>query len=269
MTPTRRKEAQTGGGFIQVQQLAPNAVLFLMRGAVVAGPHCTGHAAMQFDLTQDFEVLPTCAGVLPPRLSLSAWMIGTLQSQTPGGGTAEQAEGAASVQADGQSVLNVALQPHGVSGGQNLFVNDREGPVETQVCPGLYCLQQSFGLSATQPCSLHHAGAAADFDPDAKLDSRWDEVLKPFRAVPHRDFGFRVIIRVVEDTPPPCVLHPRMPRPVIEQATPSRGKIPFPEEELSMPRQRTARPSTRDGLTEERSSRSGSLSSGLRYTPQP
>src|SRR5262249_21785920 len=69
VTPEYAKEGQTGGGFIQVTQVEPNVVLFLMRGAVAAGLHCKGRAAMQFELTQDFEIVPTRAGVLPPRLS--------------------------------------------------------------------------------------------------------------------------------------------------------------------------------------------------------
>src|SRR5579885_3391480 len=50
VTPERTKHAETGGGFVQVTQIAPNVVLFLMRGAVVAGVDHSGNAAMQFNL---------------------------------------------------------------------------------------------------------------------------------------------------------------------------------------------------------------------------
>jgi hypothetical protein len=41
--------------------------------------------------------------------------------------------------------------------------------------------------------------AVADFDPAPQLDAVWADVLKPFRAVPRKDFGFKIIVRVVED----------------------------------------------------------------------
>ncbi|HEY7156774.1 MAG TPA: hypothetical protein VH575_22590 [Gemmataceae bacterium] len=237
-TPEYAKEGQTGGGFIQVTQLEPNVVMFLMRGATAAGLHCKGRAAMQFELTQHFEIVPTRACVLPPRLSMTDWLIGTLQSCNHGGGTAEQAAACATVESDGHTLLDLCLQPHGVAGGQKLFVNDREGPVEAPAAPCLYTLHQTFALSAFQPTTLCHAAAAvADFDPEAKLDAQWNEVLKPFRAVPHKDFGFRVILRVVEDKPLPGVVHgpaalpaPPLPAELLPPPTPTeKGEMPLPE----------------------------------------
>src|SRR5262249_44967138 len=160
------KEGQTGGGFIQVTQVEPNVVLFLMRGAVAAGLHCKGRAAMQFELTQDFEIMPTRAGVLPPRLSVTNWLIGTLQSSNRNGGTADQAGACATIQSADHQVLNLCIQPHGVTCGQKLFVNDREGPLETPIVPCLYTLHETFALSAVQPHTLCAAAAVADFDPE-------------------------------------------------------------------------------------------------------
>src|SRR5690242_21507096 len=89
VTPERGKDAQTGGGFIQVTQVEPNVVMVLMRGAVAAASGCKdGAAAMQFDLHQDFEIVPTRANPRPPRLVLAAWAIGSLQSSLKEGGTA-------------------------------------------------------------------------------------------------------------------------------------------------------------------------------------
>lgn len=207
VTPEITKDSQTGGGFIQVTQVEPNAVMLLMRGAVAAGSgHKGGSAAMQFTLNQDFEIVPTKVGLRPPRLILSAWLIGALNSSLQEGGTADQAPACATVQSGGQPLLNLCINPHSVSGGQNLLVNDRAGPLELCVAPGGFCLHQTFAISAAQPKSHCHPGeAAADFDPDAKLDTRWNTVLKPFRAVPHRDFGFRVILQVVEEPVAPVV----------------------------------------------------------------
>jgi RimJ/RimL family protein N-acetyltransferase len=41
--------------------------------------------------------------------------------------------------------------------------------------------------------------AVADFDPAPQLDAFWADALKPFRAVPRKEFGFTVVVRVVED----------------------------------------------------------------------
>ncbi|HTU22528.1 MAG TPA: hypothetical protein VMG10_31105 [Gemmataceae bacterium] len=205
VTPERTKDAQTGGGFIQVTQIQPNIVMALMRGTVAAGTsHKEGSAAMQFTLNQAFEIVATRRGLRPPRLVFSGWVIGALESTLRDGGMAEQSPANACVRAGGEPLLNLSLKPHGVAGGENLLVNDRVGPLEAVVQPGGYCLNQTFAIRAVEgKAHCHTGGAAAAFDPDPKLDSRWNEVLKPFRAVPHKDFGFRVIFRVVEDGPPP------------------------------------------------------------------
>jgi len=227
VTPENSREGQTGGGFIQVTQLEANVVMFHMRGAAAAGIHCKGSAAMQFELTQDFEIVPTRERVLPPRLSLTNWLIGTLLSTDHGGGTAEQAAACSSVESAGHTVLNLCAQPHSVTNCQKLFVNDREGPLEVPVVPCLFTLRQTFALRVNQPPTLHHAAAVADFDPEARLDVRWEDVLKPFRAVPHRDFGFRAILHVVEDTPPPGALAGSA---TLPPPTPAdKRKMPFPD----------------------------------------
>jgi hypothetical protein len=208
VVPERYKDAATGGGYIEVVQREPDEVRVLMRGAVVAGreQYHGGSAAMHFVLNQDFEIVPTRAGLRPPRLLIVGQVIGTLQSKVKGGGTAEQGPACAAVNMAGVPVVKFCTKPHSVSAGQKLFVNDREGPFERVVVPGAYCLNQTFELSANQPeehCGHMGAAAGAVYDPDPALASRWSDVLRPFRGVPHRDFGFGVVIRVVEDVPPP------------------------------------------------------------------
>jgi hypothetical protein len=221
VTPERSKDAQTGGGFIQVTQVEPNVIMVLMRGAVAAGAtHHEGMAAMQFMLNQDFEIVPTRAGLRPPRLVMAGWAIGALQSTLREGGTAEQSPACAAIRSGGDPILSLCIKPHGVSCSENMLVNDRVGPLEQVVMPGCFCLHQTFALRAVQGKPHCHSGnAAAQFDPDPKLDAQWNDVLKPFRAVPHRDFGFRIILRVVEDVPPP-VAAPEPP-----------GQLPLPKEE--------------------------------------
>jgi hypothetical protein len=240
VAPERNKNAQTGGGYIQVIQVDPSEVLVLMRGAVVAGAglagsgHKGGTASMQLELDQDFEVVPTKADLRPPRMIVSAWLIGTLGSSQDGpGGTAEHSPACAVIKSEDQPLFNVCIKPHSVAGGQNLLVNDRVGPMEMTIAPACYHLHQTLAINALQPKVICHSGAAAaaDFDPDPRLDSRWNEVLKPFRASPHRDFGFRIIFQVVEEPKTPGILLPEtLPRP-----TPAEKEKPADDEGPAKP----------------------------------
>jgi hypothetical protein len=235
VTPERTKDAQTGGGFIQVTQVQPNAIMALMRGAVTAGgSHKEDSAAMQFFLNQDFEVRATRAGLRPPRLVFTGWIIGALQSTLRDGGMAEHGPACAAVRSGSEPLLSLCLKPHGVGGSENLLVNDRVGPLEMVVAPGGFNLNQTFAIRAAEGKSCYHiGGAAANFDPDPKLDSKWNDVLKPFRAVPSQDFGFRVILRVVEDIPPLEASSPTGPLPPPQTLPPPReekGGRPVPDE---------------------------------------
>lgn len=231
VTPERTKHAEAGGGFIQVTQISPNVVLFLMRGAVVAGEDHGGRAAQQFKLEQDLEILATRSGTRPPRLVAAAWLIGTLDSSLKNGGTAEQAPACATFHSIAlpEPIVSLVMKPHSVGGGENLLVNERVGPMEAVLAPGPYHLSQSFSISAAQQRCCHAGSAAAFFDPDPRLDSMWNEVLKPFRAVPKRDFGYRVILRVVEDVPPPDVVPPQ------PESLPAPQPIPQTQEQKPTP----------------------------------
>ena len=85
--------------------------------------------------------------------------------------------------------------------------------------PGSYCLTGTFHIGVTQGKGIWNRQAAvADFDPAPQLDSFWADALKPFRAVPRKEFGFKLVVRVVEDTPP-----------VIVPAGPPAERIPAPQ----------------------------------------
>jgi hypothetical protein len=230
VTPERTKHAETGGGFIQVTQILPNVVVFLMRGAVVAGVDHAGNAAMQFKLSQDLEIVATQPNLRRPRIIATSWLIGSLDSSLKHGGMAEQAPACATLRSVGDPIIDMCIKPHSVGGGENLLVNERVGPLEAVAVPGPYCLTQTFAINANQPKACCCTGsAAAHFDPDPRLDARWNEVLKPFRAVPHQNFGYRVILRVVEDIPPaeaqsppqPESLPPPQPVPQVKEQTPT------------------------------------------------
>ena len=87
-------------------------------------------------------------------------------------------------------------------------MSEREGTFEQSVVPGSYCLHQTFDISASTPpidclCPKVVPAAGAVFGVDPKLDNRWNYVFAPFRAVPHQNFGFGVLVRVREETNSP------------------------------------------------------------------
>jgi hypothetical protein len=79
-------------------------------------------------------------------------------------------------------------------------VRERLRPVESTAVAGSYCLTGSFHIGVTQGKGVWHRQAAvADFDRAPQLDTFWANALKPFRAVPRKEFGFTIVVRVVED----------------------------------------------------------------------
>jgi hypothetical protein len=100
-------------------------------------------------------------------------------------------------------LLSVNVQPSSASCGQELAINNRDGPVETATAAGCYRLTGTFRIGANQGKGVFHRQfAVADFDPAPQFDAFWADALKPFRAVPRRDFGFKVVLRVIEDSAP-------------------------------------------------------------------
>ena len=90
--------------------------------------------------------------------------------------------------------------------GQEVALNNRDGPVECSAAVGCYRLNAAFRIGVSQGKGVFYRQAAvADFDPAPQLDAFWADVLKPFRAVPRRDFGFKLVLRVVEDVAPDAV----------------------------------------------------------------
>jgi hypothetical protein len=134
-------------------------------------------------------------------------VVGTLQVTDPGKcgkacGTAEQGPAAACLAIGDTGLLSINVKPSGVACGQELALNNRDGPVESVGPVGSYRLTSTFHIGVTQGKGVcHRQAAVADFDPAPQLDAFWADVLKPFRAVPRGDFGFKIVVRVVEDAP--------------------------------------------------------------------
>lgn len=208
-TPNRSKDAQTGGGSIAVEQPDPNTIVVTMGGAVVVGSDFHGSSAeIAFDLLQEFDIIPTRKGLRPPRVGMVGRVVGTLNVTDPGKhgkgcGTAEQGPASAVLMKDETSLLSLSVKPTSLGNGNESSVNLREGPIEIPTTTGSYRLSGSFRISASQGKAVwHRQYAVADFDPAPQLDGFWSDALKPFRAVPRRDFGFQLIVRVVEDAEP-------------------------------------------------------------------
>jgi hypothetical protein len=213
VTLTRTGDAQTGGGSIVVEQPEPDTIIVTMAGSAVVGSDCHRSAAgIDFNLEQDLEIVPTRSGARPPRIGLVGRVVGTLQVTDPCTccgkhckpcGTAEQGPAAASLVNGDTTLLAVSVPPAAASCGQELAINHREGPVECPGGVGCYRLTGSFRIGVTQGKGVFYRQAAvADFDPAPQFDAFWADVLKPFRAVPRRDFGFKIVVRVVEDAAP-------------------------------------------------------------------
>jgi hypothetical protein len=209
--PNRTRDAQTGGGWVVVEQPEPNTIVVTMGGSAVVGSDFHGSAAgITFNLDQELDIVALRKGVRRPRVGLVGRVMGTLQVTDPHCrkpcGTADQGPAIASLAIGGTSLLCVNVKPSAVACGQESSVNFRDGPVESVVTAGSYRLTASFRIGVNQGKGVFHRQAAvADFDPAPQLDGFWADVLKPFRAVPRRDFGFKVVLRVVEDAAPVVV----------------------------------------------------------------
>ena len=125
VTPTRTKDAQTGGGSILVEQPEPNTIDVLMAGSAVAGSDCHESAAgLVFELAQDLDVIATRRGVRPPRIGLVGRVVGTLQVTEPYKcfgkpcGTADQGPATASLALGDAHLLTINVKPSAVSCGQ-------------------------------------------------------------------------------------------------------------------------------------------------------
>jgi hypothetical protein len=211
VTPNRTKDAQTGGGWVVVEQPEPHTIVVTMGGSAVVGSDFCGSAAgIDFHLEQDLEIIPTRSGVRPPRVGMVGRVVGTLQVTDPCKccgkgckpcGTADQGPATASLSLGDTSLLTVSVKPSGVVCGQESSINFRDGPVECPAAVGCYHLAASFHIGVTQGKGVFNRQfAVADFDPAPQLDAFWADGLKVFRAVPRKDFGFKVALRVVEDT---------------------------------------------------------------------
>lgn len=192
----------TGGGNVDVQQPTADTFVITMTGVAVAySAPCSGAtASMTFDLDQCFDVVFENAKVKKAKLTMEARVIGLLRSHVKGGSASFSDAGA--VVAAGPAVLaTVTMQPHAVAGGENLSLNDHEGPVTATVGAGKHNYHQRFTVSACAPrCLLPCKAPSAEFAPDPALNPLWISSKEPFRGAAKKDFGFQVTVKVADDT---------------------------------------------------------------------
>ncbi len=201
VTPHRHGFQHTGAGNIDVAQPAPDTVVITMTGIAVAGPHPwkDSTASMDFDLDQCFEVTVDKPEVKTTKLTLEARVIGLLRTNKKGHGAAEESGGCATVAAGPVEVVTVCAPAHSVSCGENLSINDHEGPVTAPVGVGKYTLHQTFHIAAHSPHGLCGKASSSEFAPDPALDPLWISYWEPFHGAAKKDFGFQVTIKVAAD----------------------------------------------------------------------
>jgi hypothetical protein len=203
VAPQRRGFTHTGGGNIDVAQPAGDTIVVTMTGVAVAGAHpCKDSVAtLSFDLMQSFDVSIDKPGVKKIKLTLEGRVLGLLRSHAHGGGTAEiSLPGHAAVLSGTSEVVSLGLPARAVGGGENLSVNDREGPVTASIVAGSYALHEIFGITATHSHSLKLCKAAsAEFAPDPALDPLWISYWEPFHGAIKKDLGFQLILKVAPE----------------------------------------------------------------------
>jgi hypothetical protein len=223
VTPVLHGCTHTGGGNTDVAQPSPDALVITLSGVTVAYGSCfAATAAQNFDLEQCFEISFDNPKVKKAKLTLEGRVVGLLRSHRKGG-SAEYGNACASVVSGGMALLSLCVPPHGVAGGENLSVNDHDGPVSV---PGLgagkYTLHQTFAIAAYAPhCLLPCKAPSAEFAPDPALDPLWISYKEPFHGAAKRDFGFQLSLKVSEDTDSP--------EPAREEAGNGREKLPAPK----------------------------------------
>jgi hypothetical protein len=218
VSPAKCRFGQTGGGWIVVDQPESNTIVVMMGGSAVVGSTIHGsNARVNFNLIQDLEIVPLREGLRPPRVGMIGRVVGTLQMSDAGKhgngccncGSAQQGPAVASLLLGETNVLSLEVEPSSVACTEKLSINHQTGPVEAQAiasAPDMesYRLTASFNISAQQGKGVFHRQfAVADFDPAPQLDAFWADALKPFRAVPRENFGYMLVVRVVEDTTAP------------------------------------------------------------------
>jgi hypothetical protein len=201
-TPTRQGFTHTGGGNIDVAQPTPDALVVTMTGVAVAGAHSCKYsvATLNFDLLQDFEITFEKPEIKKAKLTVEARLIGLLRSHSKGGGSAEVCAPHILITSGKTAIVAFDFLGRAVAGGENLSINDHQGPQAFPVIAGKYTLHQLFGITAAHSKNLRPCKAAsAEFAPDPALDPLWISYWEPFHGANKKDFGFQITLKVTPE----------------------------------------------------------------------
>ncbi len=201
-TPVRQGCTHTGGGNIDVAQPSADTLVITMTGVAVAyGSPCGGATAtINFDLDQCFEIVFDNPKLKKAKITVDARVIGLLRSHCKGG-SAGYANACVAITSGSSPLVSLCVPPHTVAGGENLSVNDHDGPLTVPVAAGKYTLRQTFSVTAVAPrCLWPHKAPSAEFAPDPALDPLWISYKEPFHGAAKKDFGFQVTIKLAEET---------------------------------------------------------------------
>ncbi len=228
--PVRCGCARTAGGNIDVSQPAPDTLIVTVTGVALATGHpCkTSNGAMHVDLSQCFAVSFEKTEIKNPKLTLEGRVIGLLRTHCLCGGCASESAQAAIAPAHGGEALTLMLPSNMACKGENLSINDHEGPICSPVLCGKYVLHAHFDISATHPAGLGKA-ESAEFAPDPALDPLWIDHKEPFHGTAKKDFGFQLTIKVMEDPGPSNGNGNGKENDNGEKKTPEAEKLPEPK----------------------------------------
>jgi hypothetical protein len=202
VTPHREGFSHTGAGTIDISQPSPDTMIITMYGVAVAGAYpCKGSvASLEFDLNQCFEIALEKSNGKKLKLTVEARVIGLLRSHVKGGGSAEESSGCATIACGPSEIVTLCAPAHSVTCGENLSINDHEGPISVRLVAGKYTLHQTFHVQATHPRSLLPCKAAsAELAPDPALDPLWISAWEPFHGASKKDFGLQVTVKVAAE----------------------------------------------------------------------
>src|SRR5262249_5244344 len=156
-------------------QPSPDTVVITMSGVAVATNTvvCAGSAGMDFDLNQEFEISFDKPEVKSAKVMVEARVIGLLRSHS-GGGVAELTHRQVSSGRQAGETVNLAMPDHAAADGENLSINDHEGPISAPIGAGKFTLCQTVHFLASNPrCLLPCKASSAEFAPDPALDPLW------------------------------------------------------------------------------------------------
>jgi hypothetical protein len=202
VVPSREGHTWSGGGLIDVQQPAPDTILVVMTGGVVAPGHpChTTSASMAFDLEQSFEVVFDKPGV-KAKLTAEGRVVGLLRGGREG--SASESGGCATVICGNAGLVTLCVPDHSVAGCESLSLNDHAGPASVPVGSGPHTLHAHWNIAAEHPRALIEKAASAEFAPEPALDPLWvGGPRDPFHGAGKKDFGLQFVLKVTEEGAP-------------------------------------------------------------------